>query len=74
MFAALPPIASGQTYPEIKRWMDISAPSFGSAAVDNLNGDGLPEIVLGTYFNDEMIRVGGYGTSSSPQNNYDRAI
>ncbi len=47
--------AYGQTYPEIRWWTDLDAPSFGSAAVADLDGDGKPEIVFGTYFNDEKI-------------------
>lgn len=50
-----PVSSSGQTYPEIKWWTDLDAPSFGSAATADLDGDGLPELVFGTYFNDEAI-------------------
>lgn len=31
------------------------APSFGSAAAGDIDGDGKPEIVFGTYFNDEHV-------------------
>jgi len=41
--------------PEIQWWYDLDAPSFGSAAVDDIDNDGFPEIVFGTYFNDERI-------------------
>ena len=40
---------------EILWWYDLDAPSFGSSAVDDIDGDGYPEIVFGTYFNDEHI-------------------
>jgi outer membrane protein assembly factor BamB len=42
-------------YPEIMWWYDLDAPSFGSAAVDDIDKDGYLEIVFGTYFNDEHI-------------------
>jgi outer membrane protein assembly factor BamB len=42
-------------YPQILWWYDLSAPSFGSAAVGDIDSDGMPEIVFGTYFNDEHI-------------------
>jgi outer membrane protein assembly factor BamB len=41
--------------PEILWWYDLNAPSFGSAAVDDIDKDGKLEIVFGTYFNDEHI-------------------
>lgn len=41
--------------PEILWWYDLDAPSFGSAAVDDIDKDGKLEIVFGTYFNDEHI-------------------
>jgi outer membrane protein assembly factor BamB len=53
--AAVTGPAGAQPYPEVLWWFDLNAPSFGSAAVDDLDGDGLPEIVFGTYFNDETI-------------------
>ena len=34
---------------------DLLAPSFGSAAVGDIDGDGKLEIVFGTYFHDEHI-------------------
>jgi len=42
-------------YPQILWWYDLNAPSFGSAAVGDIDSDGLLEIVFGTYFNDEHI-------------------
>jgi len=36
-------------------WFDLDAPSFGSAAVGDIDGDDNLEIVFGTYFNDENI-------------------
>ena len=41
--------------PQILWWYDLDAPSFGSAAVNDIDGDGNLEIVFGTYFNDEHI-------------------
>ena len=41
--------------PEILWWYDLGAPSFGSSAVDDIDNDGLMEIVFGTYFNDEHV-------------------
>ena len=41
--------------PQILWWYDLEAPSFGSAATDDIDGDGKLEIVFGTYFNDEHI-------------------
>jgi len=41
--------------PGILWWYDLDAPSFGSAATDDIDGDGHLEIVFGTYFNDEHI-------------------
>ena len=37
--------------PEILWWYDLDAPSFGSAAVGDIDGDSKQEIVFGTYFN-----------------------
>ncbi len=45
----------GNNPPQINWWYDLDAPSFGSAAIDDFDGDGKPEIVFGTYFNDEHI-------------------
>ncbi len=42
-------------YPQIMWWYDLNAPSFGSAAVGDIDGDNYPEIVFGTYFGDERI-------------------
>ncbi|MFH2054576.1 MAG: PQQ-binding-like beta-propeller repeat protein, partial [bacterium] len=41
--------------PQILWWYDLQAPSFGSAAVGDIDGDDTLEIVFGTYFNDERI-------------------
>ena len=41
--------------PSILWWYDIDAPSFGSAAVGDIDRDSNLEIVFGTYFNDENI-------------------
>jgi outer membrane protein assembly factor BamB len=48
-------IKSDKDYPEILWWYDLDAPSFGSAAVDDIDKDGKLEIVFGTYFNDQHI-------------------
>jgi outer membrane protein assembly factor BamB len=47
--------AETTTIPQILWWYDLDAPSFGSSAVGDIDGDGKPEIVFGTYFNDEHI-------------------
>jgi outer membrane protein assembly factor BamB len=41
--------------PELLWWYNLSAPSFGSSAVGDIDNDGNLEIVFGTYFNDENI-------------------
>ncbi|MBD3232810.1 MAG: PQQ-binding-like beta-propeller repeat protein [candidate division Zixibacteria bacterium] len=41
--------------PEIQWWYDLDAPSLGSGATEDIDGDGMLEIVFGTYFNDESI-------------------
>ncbi len=46
---------SAADYPEIRWWCDLDAPSFGSAAIDDIDGDGRPEVVFGCYFGDERI-------------------
>lgn len=39
-----------------KVWqLDLKSPSYGSGAVGDIDGDGRPEIVFGTYFNDECL-------------------
>jgi outer membrane protein assembly factor BamB len=50
----LPLAVSGQS-PRILWWHDLDAPSLGSAAVADIDFDGLPEILFGTYWNDERI-------------------
>jgi len=40
---------------QILWWYQLNAPSFGSAAVGDIDEDGALEIVFGTYFNDEHI-------------------
>jgi outer membrane protein assembly factor BamB len=47
--------ADAAQYPEIMWWYDLDAPSFGSAAVGDIDGDDYPEIVFGTYFGDEHV-------------------
>jgi outer membrane protein assembly factor BamB len=41
--------------PNILWWHDLMAPSFGSSATGDIDGDGHLEIVFGTYFNDEHV-------------------
>lgn len=41
---------------EARLWsVDTKSPSYGSAAAADLNGDGVPEIVFGTYYGDEHL-------------------
>ncbi len=47
----------GAQTPQVLWWHDLDAPSFGSAAADDIDGDGKLEIVFGTYFNDEKIHA-----------------
>lgn len=56
LLAGLPQQARGQ-YPEIMWWYDLDAPSFGSAALGDIDGDDTLEVVFGTYFNDEKIHA-----------------
>ena len=42
---------------DILWWYDLKAPSFSSAALEDIDGDGKPEIVFGTYINDEHVYV-----------------
>ena len=49
------PSANSVPYPEIQWWFDLDAPSFGSAATADIDGDGNLEIAFGTYFNDEHV-------------------
>ncbi|MBN1434191.1 VCBS repeat-containing protein [Candidatus Fermentibacterales bacterium] len=49
--------AIAQPYPDIMWWFDLDAPSFGSAACADIDGDGHLEIVFGTYFNGESIHA-----------------
>ncbi|HVQ01862.1 MAG TPA: PQQ-binding-like beta-propeller repeat protein, partial [Candidatus Thermoplasmatota archaeon] len=46
---------SNGSSPSILWHHDLLAPSFGSAAVGDIDGDGKQEIVFGTYFHDEHI-------------------
>lgn len=55
VFTLVSSVTARAQYPEIMWWYDLNAPSFGSAAVDDIDKDGYPEIVFGTYFNDEHI-------------------
>src|SRR5215510_1328816 len=41
--------------PRILWTVSTDAPSFGSAAAGDIDGDGKPEIVFGTYFNDSHL-------------------
>jgi outer membrane protein assembly factor BamB len=43
--------------PQIKWWFDIDDMAFGNAAMADVDGDNLPEIVFSTYRNDERIIV-----------------
>jgi outer membrane protein assembly factor BamB len=54
---AMPTRLCAQTEAEIVWWYDLNAPSFGSAAVDDIDGDDKLEIVFGAYFNDEQIHA-----------------
>jgi len=54
-YIGLCPYLCEAQYPEILWWVDLNAPSLGSAAVGDIDGDLKPEIVFGTYFNDERI-------------------
>jgi outer membrane protein assembly factor BamB len=56
--------------PEPIWWVDLDAPSLGSAAVGDIDGDTLPEVVFGTYFNDESIHALN-GEDGSPLWSYD---
>jgi outer membrane protein assembly factor BamB len=53
--ARLIPTESPAEDPQILWWYDLQAPSFGSAAVGDIDDDGKPEIVFGTYFGDQNI-------------------
>lgn len=55
LLAAVP--AGAQISPQIMWWYDLDAPSLGSASVGDIDGDGKPEVVFGTYFNDEKIHA-----------------
>jgi outer membrane protein assembly factor BamB len=47
--------AGSEVAPQILWWYNLNAPSFGSSAVGDIDGDHKLEIVFGTYFNDEYI-------------------
>ncbi|MGH1364064.1 MAG: FG-GAP-like repeat-containing protein [Calditrichia bacterium] len=40
---------------EIKWWFDLNDAAYGSAALDDIDNDGKPEIVFSTYFNDGKV-------------------
>src|SRR5688572_11393474 len=48
-------LAAGQERPKLLWKLDIGSPSYGSGAFGDIDGDGKPEIVFGTYFNDEHL-------------------
>jgi len=48
-------VSAGFSDPQIAWWYGLDAPSFGSAAAGDIDGDGMLELVFGTYFNDEHI-------------------
>lgn len=41
--------------PKLLWKLDLGSPSYGSGAWGDIDGDGKPEIVFGTYFNDEHL-------------------
>jgi outer membrane protein assembly factor BamB len=41
--------------PQLLWKLDTKSPSYGSGAIGDLDGDGKPEIVFGTYYNDEHL-------------------
>jgi outer membrane protein assembly factor BamB len=45
----------GQTDKRVLWTFDTRAPSFGSGAAADIDGDGKPEVVFGTYFGDEHV-------------------
>lgn len=51
-----PPAAES---PKLLWKLDLSSPSFGGPAIGDLNGDGNPAIVFGTYYNDEHLYAVG---------------
>ncbi|MCC7292674.1 MAG: VCBS repeat-containing protein [Phycisphaerales bacterium] len=54
----------GRTLENALWTVELKAPSFGSAAAADLNGDGKPDVVFGTYFNDAHVYAisGGDGS------------
>ncbi|MBW2454833.1 MAG: VCBS repeat-containing protein [Deltaproteobacteria bacterium] len=47
--------ATAQADPTLLWQVELESTSYGSAAVDDVDGDGELEVVFGTYFNDEQV-------------------